>query len=263
MPLTTATATALALVGGLTGCAPAAPAPPERPQLTVAAAASLDAAFTELLAEFAADHPEIEVRPLILDGSSTLVTQLREGAPFDVIATANEATMQSVGDVVETPEFFAINYLVLAVAPGNPLRIRSLYDLAERAEPEGLSFVVCAPEVPCGAAARFLLDSLDTPLPVASEEQSVTAVLAKVRSGEADAGLVYATDVIAADGAVTRVDTGSDTSANQYAPVASTRYQIAVVAESPHEDAARAFVELVVSVDGRDVLVSHGFGGRW
>lgn len=252
--------TVVALAAALVGCAPATPA---KPQLTVAAAASLDSAFSELLAEFASDHPEFDVRPIVLDGSASLVTQLRAGAPFDVIATASEESMHSVVDIVGGPEFFAINYLVLAVAPGNPLGIRSLVDLADRAEPEGLRFVVCAPEVPCGAAARFLLDPLEAPVPVASEEQSVTAVLTKVSSGEADAGLVYATDVLAAAGEVTRVEPFSDTGPNRYAPVASTKYQIAVVSESPNQDAARAFVNLVVSGEGRDVLTGYGFGGRW
>lgn len=249
---------AVACVLALAGCTSA----PAKPQLTVAAAASLDAAFTELLERFAAEHPEVDVRPLILDGSSTLVTQLREGAPFDVIATANEATMQSVSDLVERPEFFAVNYLVLAVGRGNPHGVRSLADLAERADSEGLRFVACAPQVPCGAAARTLLEPLETRLTPVSEEQNVTAVLAKVHSGEADAGLVYATDVLAAGGTVTRVDTGSDTSAN-YAAVATTRYYVAMISESPHRGAAAAFADFVISSQGRDVLVSHGFGGRW
>src|SRR5690606_35062963 len=135
----------------------------------------------------------------------------------------------------------------LAVAPGNPLRIRSLTDLAERAEAEGLRFVACAAQVPCGAASATLLGALGMSLAPVSEEQSVSAVLAKVRSGEADAGLVYATDVVSALGAVTAVEPVADTPPVQYPTVAFTRYPIAVVAASPNQDAARAFVDFVLS----------------
>lgn len=248
---------AITIALALAGCAPAVPT---KPQLTVAAAASLDGAFTALLAEFAAENPDVDVRPLIVDGSSTLAIQLREGAPFDVIATANEATMQSIADLVTAPKLFANNWLVLAVPAGNPLRIRSLVDLAERAEAEGLRFVVCAPQVPCGAASRTLLDPLEIPLVPVSEEQSVSAVLAKVRSGEADAGLVYVTDVYSADGGVAAVESSADTIVTQYPSVAFTDYPIAVVTESPNQDAARAFVDFVLSDRGTAVLHDFGFG---
>lgn len=244
LALMLAAACALALAG----CTSA----PAKPQLTVAAAASLDAAFTELLERFAAEHPEVDVRPLILDGSSTLVTQLREGAPFNVIATANEATMEQVGELVDTPTVFATNVLVIAVAPGNPLGIHSLDDLAMRSERGDATVVLCARGVPCGDASAALADAVSAVIRPVSEEQSVTAVLTKVRSGEADAGLVYSTDVAAARGSVEAVDPG--------VPQSPTRYPVAVVSESPQRTLAQGFVDFVVSDAGRSVLNAHGFG---
>lgn len=238
----------------LAGCTPASPSTPEQAaddaltgSLTVAAAASLTAPFAELAAEFAAEHLGVQVRPLILDGSSTLATQLREGAPFDVFASANEATMQQVADLVVDPRLFATNTLQLAVASGNPLGIRGLDDLV------GLDVVVCATRVPCGEAAHQLLTANRVSITPVSEEQNVSAVLTKVRAGEADAGLVYVTDIIEAAGTVTGIDVGG-------AGVVVNRYPIAAVAESANSDAAAAFVDFVLSQRGRLVLSGYGFG---
>lgn len=215
--------------------------------LTIAAAASLAAPFADLAAEFATEHPGVDVRPLILDGSSTLATQLREGAGFDVVAVANEATMQHVADLVVDPRLFASNTLQLAVAAGNPLGTRSLNDLA------GLDVVLCAPGAPCGDASQQLLAARGVPLTPVSEEQNVTAALTKVRSGEADAALVYVTDIAAAAGTVEGIDVGA-------ADVVVNRYPIAAVAESANTDAASAFVAFVLSQRGQAVLSRYGFG---
>jgi len=218
-------------------------------ELRIYAAASLIAPFDELAAGFAAEFPHVTVLPTVYDGSSTLAVQLMEGAPADVFASADEATMATVAGLLESPAtVFATNTLMIAVAPGNPLGITGLADLAG-----DLTLVLCAPMVPCGAAAERLLtlDGVDvTPV---SEEQNVTAVLTKVRSGEADAGLVYVTDVAAAGKAVSGVSIpGTDMAANSYL--------IGVLRDASDSVAADAFVEWVVSPAGQTILARYGFG---
>lgn len=220
-------------------------------ELRIFAAASLAGAFNELADDFQIQHPDLEVLPISYDGSSVLATQLIAGAPADVFASANEANMIRVTDAdrAESPETFATNILQIAVAPDNPLGIETLADLAD---PE-LTVVVCAPEVPCGDASQTLLTAADVTLTPASEEQNVTAVLAKVKAGEADAGLVYQTDVAAAEGAVTGLDIdGSDQATNVY--------PLAALTDAPNPDAAAAFVAFVLSDEGQAVLAEFGFG---
>lgn len=242
----------------LAGCSPSGTTP-ERPgnaanaltgELTIFAAASLTASFTELARQFGADHPGVTVMPISFDGSSTLATQLREGAPVDVFASADEATMGTVADLADgAPEVFATNILQIAVEPGNPLGIRGLDDLAD----PRVQVVLCAPAVPCGTASHELLDLEHVPVTPVSEEQNVAAVLTKVRTGEADAGLVYLTDVAAADGAVDGVGiAGADRAANSY--------PIAAMKSSQHPDVARVFVAFVLSPRGQAVLATYGFG---
>lgn len=223
--------------------------PAGRPQLTVYAAASLTSSFTELVDTFAEAHPEIDVRPPVFDGSTTLATQLVEGAPAEVFASADLATMHRVeqaGLLVGEPQVFATNTLRIAVARGNPLEISSLADLAD----PRLDVVLCAPEVPCGAAAQVLLDDAGVELEAASEEQNVTAVATKVRLGEADAGLVYATDIRNSRTDLDGVPiAGADRVVNSYA--------IGAVGSS---EAASQFIDWVVSARGQTVLAKHGFG---
>ena len=216
--------------------------------VTIYAAASLQAAFTEVIAAFEALNPSAFVDPPVYDGSSTLVTQLTEGAQADVFASADEANMDDLvaaglndGD----PQLFATNTLVIAVAPGNPLGIEDLTDLAD------LDYAVCAPEVPCGSATTelFALDGID--LNPVSQEQNVTAVAERVASGEVDAGLVYATDV------ATRTDT-MEAVVPSAADEVVNRYPIATL--SGATDASQAFVAFVLSDDGQAVLAEYGFG---
>jgi len=216
--------------------------------VTIYAAASLQAAFTEVIAAFEALNPSAFVDPPVYDGSSTLVTQLTEGAQADVFASADEANMDDLvaaglndGD----PQLFATNTLVIAVAPGNPLGIEDLTDLAD------LDYAVCAPEVPCGSATTelFALDGID--LDPVSQEQNVTAVAERVASGEVDAGLVYATDV------ATRTDT-MEAVVPSAADEVVNRYPIATL--SGATDASQAFVAFVLSDDGQAVLAEYGFG---
>ena len=234
---------------GPSSTAPAAATSGLHGSLTIFAAASLAASFTELAAEFGSENPGVTVRPISFDGSSTLAVQLGEGAPADVFASADEANMAKIADLVAAaPRVFAVNVLQIAVQPGNPLGITGLADLAK----PGLQLVLCAPEVPCGAAAHRLLDLDGVRVTPVSEEQNVKAVLAKVQAKEADAGLVYLTDVAAAAGAVQGVDiAGADRAENSY-PIAALR-------ESANPKVAAAFVDFVLSPRGQAVLAKYGF----
>jgi molybdate transport system substrate-binding protein len=247
--------TVLAL-GVCAGCAGAAPGPADSASpdedgltgsLTVYAAASLSAVFDELLTRFAADHPGVDVRPVVTDGSSALATQIIEGAPADVFASADERTMAEVVDAgaADDPVLFAGNTLVLVVPAGNPAGIRSLADLPRA------TVVLCEPDVPCGAASATLLAESGVRVTPASSEQNVTAVLTKVAAGEADAGLVYATDVVGRDDVEAIVPEGADDVVN--------RYPIAVTTAAASREVAQAFVDLVTGPDGQALLTEAGF----
>lgn len=229
---------------------PAATGPELTGGLTIYAAASLGAAFDELAEQFEARHPSLDVLPIVYDGSSTLATQLIEGAPADVFAAADEKNMQKVVDagLAESPALFASNTLVIAVPTGNPGGVTGLESLADPA----LTVVLCAPEVPCGAASRTLLSSAGVTVAPASLEQNVTAVLTKVAAGEADAGLVYATDVREA------LDVES-VDAEGAAEVVN-RYPVTMLTDAANPTAAAEFVAFVLSDDGRAVLARLGFG---
>ena len=245
----------------LTGCAPstvtdtgatdsAAAGTELEPQtLSVYAAASLTGAFDELATLLEQQNPAVDVQ-LTYDGSSTLATQIAAGAPADVFASADQKNLQPLADdgLVGPATVFAGNTLRIAVAPGNPLQIDTLEDLAR----PGVITVLCAAQVPCGAASAALLANAGVTLTPASEEQNVTAVVTKIAGGEADAGLVYATDVAANPG---RIDGRTPAGADEVIG----HYPIAVVAGSAHAEAAQAFVDLVLSPAGQSVLAAHGF----
>lgn len=238
-----AAAAAIALLAG--GCAD----PGDSPTLMVQAAASLQEPFTQLGAQFEDAHPGIEVE-FGFAGSSTLVEQIRQGAPADVVATADTATMDALvaaGLHGGEPVPFASNTLMIAVPAGNPAGVVDLASLAQ----DDLALVLCAPEVPCGAAATRVQEAAGITLSPVSEEQSVTDVLNKVTTGEADAGLVYRSDVIRAGDAVEGLDLPA---------AAPSTYPIATVHGSPRPELAEAFVELVTGPQGRDALAAHGFG---
>jgi molybdate transport system substrate-binding protein len=218
--------------------------------LTVFAASSLTATFTELGKRFEASHPGVRVR-LSFGGSSDLVAQVQQGAPADVLATADTATMAKTvasSDVQGKPADFASNTLQIAVPPDNPAQVADLADLAA----PGTRTVVCAPQVPCGAAAHQVEVSSGTTLHPVSEEQAVADVLTKVESGEADAGLVYVTDVRAAGAKVKGI-------AFPESSAAVNTYPIAALRGSGHADLARAFIDLVTGGAGQRVLRDAGF----
>ncbi len=231
--------------------APATAAPAESGTLTVLAAASLTGTFTALEEQFEADHPGVDVK-LNFAGSSDLAQQVVNGAPADVFAAASDATMKTVTDAglaAGTPTIFATNVLQIATAPGNPKGIASFADLAE----PDLKVVVCAPQVPCGAAAEKIEKATGVTLKPVSEETDVKSTLGKVTSGDADAGLVYVTDVAAANGSVQGV---SFPEANQ----ATTNYPITVLENAPQAQLAQQFVDVVTGSAGQQALKAAGFG---
>ncbi|BBE23073.1 molybdate-binding protein [Arthrobacter sp. MN05-02] len=219
--------------------------------VTVFAAASLRASFTELAARFEEAHPGADVR-LNVAGSSDLVTQIIEGAPADVFAPADTASMERVeaaGLLRGTAVDVATNTLQLAVPPDNPAGIASLADAARL----GVKTVVCAEQVPCGAATVRIEQAAGIELDPVSEESSVTDVLGKVSSGEADAGLVYGTDIRAAGEAVLGIEVPE-------AADAANTYPVAALSDAADPATAQAFVDFVAGPDGRAVLGAAGFG---
>lgn len=219
--------------------------------LTVYAAASLRAPFTEIAERFEQTNPGVTVE-FSFAGSSDLETQLEQGAPADVFASADTRTMDSAveaGLVTGEPIPFATNTLTIVTEPGNPENITSFADLTGK----GVSVVVCAPQVPCGAATARLEEAAGTDLEPVSEESSVTDVLGKVTSGQADAGLVYVTDATRAG------ETVSVVSVPEAAEIVNV-YPIARLSDSGNATRADDFVRFVTGADGRAVLADAGFG---
>ncbi|TWF78059.1 molybdate transport system substrate-binding protein [Pseudonocardia hierapolitana] len=255
MRLRTASAVALAVLlagcGGAGGGGSSGPQQPEQRTLTVFAAASLTEVFSELEPRFEEVHPGVDV-VFNFGASSDLAQQIVNGGPADLFAAANTSTMTTVSDaglVDGEPTVFATNVLEIVTPPGNPAGIASFADLAR----PDLKVVVCAPQVPCGAAAEKIEQTTGVTLIPVSEEPDVKSTLGKVTTGNADAGLVYATDVRAAGDDVQGVGFPE-------AAQAVNDYPIAVIADAPNADLARAFQELVTGAEGRAVLGSAGFG---
>ncbi len=219
--------------------------------VTVFAASSLTAAFTELGDAFTAANPDVEVT-FSFAGSSELVAQIREGAPADVFASADLANMAKLTDadlIDGEPEVFATNVAEIVVEAGNPRGITELADLAN----DDLVVVQCAPEVPCGAYAEQIFENAGVAVAPSSFEQNVKAVASKVTLGEADAGIVYRTDVLAAGEDVDGVAIPADVNV-----VAD--YPIALVADGPDLGGGQAFIDFVRSAAGQDILADFGFG---
>jgi molybdate transport system substrate-binding protein len=218
--------------------------------LTVLAAASLTDTFTQLGKEFEAAHPGTKVS-FSFGGSSTLAQQIVQGAPADVFAAASPATMKTVsdaGDVVGTPAVFVKNQLVIAVPTGNPKGIKGLSDLTK----PGLKVVLCDDAVPCGAAAQKALTAANVKLTPVSKEQDVKAALSKVSLGEADAALVYRTDVKAAKGQVDGIEFPESAQA-------INDYPIAALKASKAQDLANQFVQFIQSPQAQQELIAAGF----
>lgn len=244
------------LVAGLIGCTSKSPSSsPAQPsqasgKIVVFAAASLKTAFTQISQQFKTDNPGSNV-DFEFAGSSELTTQLTQGATADVFASADTAQMDKVvkaGLTAGPPTNFASNTLVIVTAPGNPKHIGTLADLAR----PGLNVVTCQQPVPCGSATQRIEGSTGIHLNPVSEELSVTDVLNKVTTGQADAGLVYVTDAHSAGSKVATVNFPE-------AAGAVNVYPIAALKNAPQAALAQKFVALVTGEKGQDVLAQAGF----
>lgn len=217
--------------------------------ITVLAASSLTGTFTELGQQFEAEHPGVRVK-FAFDSSATLAQQATQGAPADVLATADTTTMDSAGAAQATkPEVFATNVMVLATPAANPAHVSSFSDL----DRSSVKFVMCVTTAPCGKVGQALLDQDHITGTPVSQEIDVKSVLAKLTEGEADAGLVYTTDAVAAGDQVKALRIPG--SGKQV-----TSYPIVTLTQSKHPDLAQQFVDLVTGATGRRTLVKAGFG---
>jgi molybdate transport system substrate-binding protein len=217
----------------------------------VFAAASLSGAFAEIATAFEAEHADVDVVTNFA-GSSALVTQIVEGAPADVFAAADTITMERLADgdgIAAEPRVFATNRVELVVAPGNPLGIDGLAALGDPA----LIVVTCAPVVPCGAYATEAFARAGVTVQPDSLEENPGAVLTKVVAGEADAGIVYATDARAAGDAVEGVPIPPEHNV-------TAEYPIAVTSAADDPELAEEFVTFVAGPAGQSILASYGFG---
>lgn len=218
--------------------------------ITVFAAASLTESFNQIGKDFEAANPGTKVI-FNYGGSSGLATQINQGAPADVFASASPSTMKTVTDAgngAGEPAVFVKNQLVIAVPKGDPTGIKTLNDLTK----PGLKVALCAEQVPCGAAAKKALAAADVDLKPATLEQDVKAALQKVKLGEVDAALVYRTDAKAAAGDVEGIEFPESAGA-------INDYPIVVLANAPNKPVAQAFVEYVKGDKGQAVLTQAGF----
>jgi molybdate transport system substrate-binding protein len=226
------------------------PSAPVAGKVIVFAAASLKPAFTQIGQQFKTDNSGSSI-DFDFAGSSELATQLTQGATADVFASADTAQMDKVGNaglLAGVPSNFASNTLVIVTAPGNPKKIATFADLTR----PGLNVVICQKPVPCGSATQHIEDSSGVHLSPVSEELSVTDVLNKVTTGQADAGLVYVTDAKSAGDKVTTVSVPE-------ADATINIYPIAALKNAPQPTLADKFVSLVTSDTGQKILAQFGF----
>jgi molybdate transport system substrate-binding protein len=219
--------------------------------VTVFAAASLTGAFEEAAAAFEQVNPDVEVT-LNFAASSALVQQIGEGAPADVFASADEGNMRKAidaGHIAGEPVIFATNDLQIIVEPGNPAGITGVADLAL---PEVI-YVTAAPDVPIGEYAAQVLERAGVTVAPSSLEADVKAVVTKVTSGEADAGIVYATDVTAAGNKAEGVEIPADLNVQ-------ATYPVAVTEEAANPEAAAAWIAFLAGSEGQAILAEFGFG---
>jgi molybdate transport system substrate-binding protein len=217
--------------------------------ITVLAASSLTGTFTELGQKFEEEHSGVTVK-FAFDSSATLAQQATDGAPADVLATADQTTMDSAKAAqASDPKTFATNVMVLATPADNPGHVQAFSDLNK----SSVKFVMCVPTAPCGKIGQALLDQDHITGRPVSQEVDVKSVLAKLTEGEADAGIIYTTDAVAA---------GSDVKAIPIpgADQQITTYPIVALKQFDHSDLAQEFVDLVLGRTGRQILQQAGFG---
>jgi molybdate transport system substrate-binding protein len=215
----------------------------------VFAAASLTESFTELGKQFEAAHPGVSVK-FNFGASSTLATQITQGAPADVFASASPTNMTTVVDAgqVAKPTTFAKNTMVIVTPPDNPANVAAVADLAK----PGVKVALCQVQVPCGAAAVKVLSNAGVTVTPKTYSPDVKAVLTTVELGEVDAGIVYVTDAQAAAAKVKAVPIPAEQNV-------STSYPIAVLTKASNPAVAQAFVAFVLSGTGQAVLTKAGF----
>lgn len=216
--------------------------------ITVDAASSLTEAFDSLKQKFEADHAGTTIT-ISYGASSDFATQISQGAPADVFASASTSSMDAVGGQAVHPTNFVTNTLEIAVPPGNPAGIHSVNDLAK----PGVKVAVCDPEVPCGSVAQDVFKNAGIAVHPAASLADVKTTLAAVESGEVDAGVVYVTDVRAAGDKVDGVTIAADVNS-------TTTYPIAVLKDAKNPSLAQAWVDFVLSATGQQVLTADGFG---
>jgi molybdate transport system substrate-binding protein len=218
-------------------------------QITVFAAASLTESFTALGSQFETANPKASVK-FSFGPSSGLATQITQGAPADVFASASPKNMSQVitAKAATTATTFAKNEMEIAVPPDNPAKVTALANLAD----PKVKVVLCAAAVPCGVSARAVFKKAGLTVTPVSNEVDVKATLAKVELGEADAGVVYVTDVQSAGSKVKGIEIPADVNA-------STAYPIATLTASKNAALAQAFVNFVLSPDGASQLAAAGF----
>lgn len=216
-------------------------------EVTILAASSLSDALTGLEADIEQKHQDLDVT-IAFAGSSTIVSQVNHGAPADLIVLASEDALRALQPQAspQQPVIVATNRLTLAVPAGNP---GSVADLADLARPD-LDVVICDVQVPCGAAAIEVLRRADVTAHIVSHEPDVRSVLTKLRLGEADAGLVYATDVVVAGREVIELPLAAE---HQVV----TRYPALALTDSAE---TRAVLADIAGDLGRARLIEHGFG---
>jgi molybdate transport system substrate-binding protein len=220
-------------------------------QVVVFAASSLTEAFTDIGEVYERANPGTVVA-LTFAGSGELAAQLRQGAPADVFAAADTVAIEPLtgdGTLAGPATIVATNSMAIVTAAGNPLGIESPFDLDD----DGVVVVVCADTVPCGRATSQMLHDAEVSLRPSSFEDSVKGVLSKVVLGEADAGVVFATDAIAAGDGVATVPIDAERNVITDVPMA-------VVASSSKREAAQSFIDFVASPAGQQILVEYGFG---
>ena len=216
-------------------------------EIKVFAAASLTGAFTKIGQDWTAANPGAKVT-FNFAGSQALATQIQQGAPADVFASADTTNMGKVSSQAGTPKNFASNLLQIIVAKGNPKGVKGLPDLSN----PDLKVVLAAPDVPAGKYAQQALGAQHVTVKPVSLEDNVKAVVTKVSLGEADAGIVYVTDVTAGGDKVEGVDIPN----SQNVPAT---YPIAVLKGSSHQSQAQSFMNMVLSDQGQQVLKRFGF----
>ena len=245
-----AAATTVATTGGATTAAPTTTTVAVAGNITVFAAASLTDAFNEIGAAFTKAYPQAKAT-FSFDASSALAQQITQGAPADLFAAADQANMDKLtkaGLNGAAPQVFANNLLGIIVPPGNPKGVKGVQDLAN----PDLKVVLCADGVPCGTYAKQILTTAGVTVNPVSLEQNVKGVVTKVTTGEADAGIVYVTDIAAAGSKAAGVEIPKDINVVAVYPIAATK-------TSQNSAADQAFIGFLLGSQGQSILAKYGF----